>query len=196
MPARQGDFMNQEEAKFMQLLEQAANGDHVAKNQFGEMVYAELRKVAMRAVGGGQIEPTSIVNEFVQKRMLKTTYLAKMINKRYFYGAAFNQMRNLLIDRARKRKPVPLADQGLDELDSWLERIEQDLGYDIEALNIEIEKLQDESPRQYEVIQARFWGGLTIKDTAELLEVSVGTVENDFRLARAKILRALQRRER
>lgn len=184
------------ENQFTQLMEKAASGDEDARKEFTALVYDELRKVAARVVKRNQVEPTSLVNEFFQKRLLKTAYLAKMVNKRYFFGAAINQMRNLLIDRSRKRKPIPVTDEEYSELDAWIDWIEHQNGFDIEALNLEVEKLKETSPRQYEVIRARFWGGLTIKETAELLNVSTGTVDNDSRLARAKIHRALKRREK
>lgn len=187
--------MPEDETQFMQLLADAVEGNPDAKQAFSELVYDELRKVAARVVAGQQIEPTSIVNEFFQKRLLKTTYLAKMVNKRYFYGAAFKQMQRLLIDRARKRMPITMSDSGVSEIDHWIDWIENKNGYDIEALSIEIEKLKAESPRQYEVVQARFWGGMTIKETADLLQVSTGTIDNELRVARAKIHRALKLRE-
>ena len=59
-----------------------------------------------------------------------------MKGRRYFYVAAFNQMRNLLIDRARKRKPMPVADTGLAPLDLIVESIEEQNGHDLESLDL------------------------------------------------------------
>ena len=185
-----------EDADFTRLLSAAVDGSEEAKQQFGELVYEELRVLAAKVVArrGGRDEPTSIVNEFFQKRMLQTKFLAKLKGRRYFQVAAFNQMRNLLIDRARKRKPILAADTHLGPLDLIVETIEEQNGYDVEALNLAIEALQGNHPRQYAILQARIWGGLTIAQTAELLEVSPGTVERDYRLARAKLKLELERR--
>lgn len=181
---------------FTILMKKAAEGDQDAKLQFSELVYEELRDVAAKVVArrGGGDQPTSIVNEFFERRLLNTGYLAKMKGRRYFYGAAFNQMRNLLIDRARKRKPKPVADTELQPLDQIVAAIEEQNGYDIEALNMAIESLEQEHPRQCEVLRARIWGGMTIPQTAELLDVSEKTIERDYRVARAKLKAALKRR--
>ena len=182
-------------SNFTHLLNQAADGDEQAKLQFGELVYEELRVLAAKVVArrGGRTQPTSIVNEFCQKRLLHTEFLAKIKGRRYFYAAAFNQMRNLLIDRARKRKPTPVTDTGLGPLDLIVESIEEQNGHDVESLDLAIESLRVNRPRQYEILRARIWGGLTIAQTAELLEVSQGTIERDYRLARAKLKLELER---
>jgi len=181
---------------FTRLLGEAAEGNAQAKQEFSELVYEELRTLAAKAIArrGGGDQPTSVVNEFFQKRMLQTEFLAKMKNRRYFYVAAFNQMRNLLIDRARKRRPLPHADTSLEPLDLIVHSIEQQNGHDLEALDLAIESLKEDQPRQYEILRARIWGGLTISQTAELMEVSEGTVERDYRLARAKLKLELERR--
>lgn len=181
---------------FTRLLTEAAEGNEQSKQQFGELVYEELRVLAAKVVArrGGGDQPTSVVNEFFQKRMLQTEFLAKIKGQRYFYRAAFNQMRNLLIDRARKRRPTPVADTKLGPLDLLVETIEEQNGHDVEALDLAIESLQENHPRQYEILKARIWGGLTIAQTAELLEVSKGTVERDYRLARARLKLQLERR--
>ena len=181
---------------FTKLLNQAADGNEQAKLQFGELVYEELRVLAAKVVArrGGRDQPTSIVNEFFQKRLLRTDYLAKMKGRRYFYVAAVNQMRNLLIDRARKRKPTPVSDTGLAPLDLIIESVEEHNGHDVESLDLAIETLRENQPRQYEIIKARIWGGLTIAQTADLFQVSQGTVQRDYRLGRAKLKLELERR--
>lgn len=181
---------------FTRLLTEAAEGNEQSKQQFGELVYEELRVLAAKVVArrGGGDQPTSVVNEFFQKRMLQTEFLAKIKGQRYFYRAAFNQMRNLLIDRARKRRPTPIADTKLGPLDLLVETIEEQNGHDVEALDLAIESLKENHPRQYEILKARIWGGLTIAQTADLLEVSKGTVERDYRLARARLKLQLERR--
>lgn len=182
-------------SEFNRLLGQAAGGNEAAKLQFGELVYEELRVLAAKVVArrGGGDQPTSVVNEFFQKRMLQTKFLAQIKGQRYFYVAAFNQMRNLLIDRARKSKPTPVADTCLAPLDLIVESIEEQNGHDLEALDLAIESLQEQHPRQYEILKARIWGGLTIAQTATLFEVSPGTVERDYRLARAKLKLEMER---
>lgn len=184
------------DASFTQLLHRAADGDEQAKLHFGQLVYDELRVLAAKVVArrGGRDQPTSVVNEFFQKRLLKTEFLAKIKGRRYFYVAAFNQMRNLLIDRARKRRPTPVVDTTLSTLDLIVESIEEQNGHDLESLDLAIEALRAHHPRQYEVLYARIWGGLTIAQTANLFELSAGTVERDYRLARAKLKLELERR--
>ena len=70
--------------------------------------------------------------------------------------------------------------------------MEEQSGCDLEALNQALGKLEVDSPRQHQVVMHRFFGGLTIAQTAEMLEISAGSVERDWRLARARLYRNLR----
>ncbi len=78
-------------------------------------------------------------------------------------------------------------------MERFVSAIEADNGFDLAALDRALAELEDRSPRQHEVVEYRFFGGLTNLQIADLLDVSVGTVERDWRLARAKLYRELKK---
>jgi len=101
-------------------------------------------------------------------------------------------MNHILIDHYRSRKKlVDNSDRISHPFDEALLWVEQEAGVDIEELQRSLELLAQQSERQHAVVTHRFFGGLTISETAELLNVSAQTVERDWRLARVKLLRSL-----
>ena len=84
--------------------------------------------------------------------------------------------------------PMPL-DQALDQIAADFEKTHR---FDLEALENALARLKQRSARQYEVIMYRFYGGLSVAETAEALNISVGSVERDWRLARAKLYAELR----
>lgn len=185
------------------LIAKAGAGEKKAQSDFADMVYQELHEAAKRLVwrrGGGSLQPTALVNEFFLK-LCSEDCLGELRNRRYFFTTAIDQMQKILIDHHRHKKRlkrgghlnrVPL-DENMNQL---LNEFEKEHGFDIEALEKALEDLRRHSERQYEVVRYRFFGGLTNSQTAEILEVSVGTVERDWRLARAKLYDQLRVHEK
>ncbi len=102
-------------------------------------------------------------------------------------------MNNILIDHYRRRKKsIDSPDRAGVPLDDIFTQLEANFGIEFEDLQAELTKLEREAPRQHRVIMHRFFGGLTIKETANLLDISVQSVERDWRLARAKLISRLQ----
>jgi RNA polymerase sigma factor (TIGR02999 family) len=181
------------------LLERIHHGDEPAKEQFCERVYDELRIIAQKLIhqySVRSIEPTSLVNglfvQFIERGTLEST-----VNRKAFFMLAIESMRHLLIDRYRRQqcarhggnmKSRPLH----SSLDKTTTDVDREYPFDSEALENAMIRLKERNPRQYEVINCRFFGGLTVKQTAELLEVSVGSVERDWRLARIKLFAELR----
>jgi len=176
------------------LLAEAGAGDEQAKNRFAEMVNDELRQAAERLIrrgGGGSIQPTVLVNELFLK-LCRQDCFRELRNRRYFFTAAIDQMQKILIDHHRRRNRLKrgghLERAPLDEvLDQVIDDFEKEYQFEVEALGKALEDLKAHSERQYEVVRHRFFGGLTNAQTAELLDVSPGTVKSDWRLARAKL---------
>jgi len=182
------------EKDITQLIQRSPN-DSKAKAELYEEVYGDLRQAAhrfMRKQRGGDFQTTALVNE-VLLRFESGDALKNMANRRVFFSVAIRAMNQVLIDHYRRRKKlVDSPDRGVELLDQAVASIEDQFGFDFERLQLSLEKLSKESPRQHAVIMHRFFGGLSIKGTAELLEVSDGTIERDWRLARAKLFRELQ----
>lgn len=184
------------------LLERASDGDQESEHRFYELVNDELRKIAtglLRKHTSDSMDTTMLVNELLVQFIEKDT-LSKSKNRRYFFAVAIDQMRKILIAHYRKKKSlkkggnmntVPL-DKALDQITSDFERTHQ---FDFEALENALARLKERNSRQYEVIIYRFYGGLSVADTAKALDVSVGSVERDWRLARAKLFAELRSTE-
>lgn len=169
-------------------------GVESAREELCNLVYDELKQVARGLLKRGNYESldsTDVVHNLFEK-MFRKGQLGDLKNRRYFYTTATDLMRKLLIDHWRhgqtKAAGGHLKRNDLDMLlDQLVNSVETRSGGDVEALNTQLVLLQQERPRQFEVVQLRFYGGLTIEQTAEVLEVSVDTVKRDWKLARAKL---------
>jgi RNA polymerase sigma factor (TIGR02999 family) len=175
------------------LIAEIGTGDPVAQAKLCDLVYKELRAIGqrMRRRAGCSLDTTDVVNDFLS-RILADGRLGQMKNRRYFYAAAASQMRRLIIDHWRKRKTQ--LDGGRlkrEDLEPWLDELTESAasrcGDDMEALEKALIRLKQDRPRQYEVFQLKFFAGLTNKQIAESLDVSVDTVKRDWNSARARI---------
>ena len=170
------------------VLDEIRAGNADARGRLVELVYAELRRVAAglmrRERADHTLEPTALVHEaFV--RLFDQNALEQARSRRYFFAAAARAMRQVLVDHARGRAADKRQAAGARvPLDETLEHFERrDL--DVLALHEALEHLAGLNERQAQVIELRFFGGFTVAEVAELLDVSVSSVESDFRRASA-----------
>lgn len=176
------------EGELANLLERLSNGEPDALDRLIPMVYDELRTIARKQLRneapGHTLQTTALVNEayarLARERRIKTG------NRTEFFGVASHAMRRVLVDYARKRKSLKRG-QGaehvsLDEADAFLGDREAD---EVLALDRALDKLQAMSPRAALVVQHRFFAGLTLRETAELLDVSTRTAQRDWDTALA-----------
>ncbi len=169
------------------ILHAAGRGDVVAQQHFADLVYEDLRRMAqqlMRREPNGTLQPTALVNEAYLKVFCDAS-LANAPNRSYFFAAATTAMRRILVDYARQRKSLKRGGefkrQPLDQiLDVYEEQNIDLIGLD-EAL-VQLEKL---SPRQAKIVQLRWFAEMTVAEVSELLDVSISTVEHEWRAARA-----------
>lgn len=140
-----------------------------------------------------EIQTTMLVNEVFLK-FEKANALEAIANRRVFFSVASRAMRNILVDQhRRRRKAIDSPDRSIEPLDSAVLDFEERTGYDVDKLSVALEELERSSPRQHAVVMHRFFADRTVAETAELLNVSSGTVERDWRLARAKLHRAMSK---
>jgi RNA polymerase sigma factor (TIGR02999 family) len=169
-----------------ELIKEARTGGVIAQDRLFRAIYQEFYRMAVALMSderpGHTLQPTALVGEAVI-RLMNGNAIDKAPNRRYLFGAATRAMRQVLVDHHRKRKTrdgsrkrVPL-----DEALAYFE--EQDL--DIEALNAALDRLAEINERQGLVVALRFFAGLSVSQVADALDVSVGTVELDWRFARA-----------
>ena len=173
-----------------QLLRAWANGDAAALEQLTPRVYRELRRLAgglMRNERPGRtIQTTALVHEAYLKLIDVTN--VDWQHRAHFFAVSAQIMRHILLDRARRRLTAkrggPLARVNLDEIPEMATGRERELI----ALDDALDALAKLDERMAQVIELRFFGGLTVEETAALLKVSPDTILRDWRLARAWLL--------
>lgn len=176
-----------------ELLALARNGDQAALERVFPLVYDELRRVAgyqLRGERGGHtLQPTALVNEAYMK--LVRSPGVDWRDRAHFVAIAARAMRQVLVDHARRRDA---AKRGGDMQQTTLSGVP--LGVDMNseellALDEALNRLDALEPRLRQVVEYKFFGGLTDKETAELLGVTPRTAQRDWAKARAWLYREL-----
>jgi RNA polymerase sigma factor (TIGR02999 family) len=170
-----------------------ARGDRDAASRFLPLVYDELRRLAGHYMRHERrdhtLEPTALVHE-AYLRLIDGPQV-DFAGKTHFFALAAKQMRRVLVEYARARKAAKRGGGARKlTLDDTL-AVTQDGLLDMLALDEALERLARESPRQSRVVELRFFGGLSLTETADVLDVSEGTVKGDWRVARAWLFRDL-----
>ena len=178
-----------------QLLRSWASGERAALNRLTPHVYHELRRIAGRYMqnenGERTIQATALVHE-AYIRLIEVNNVDWQ-HRAHFFAISARIMRNILLDNARARASAKRGGQqarvNLDEIPDVAGR----RGDDLLALDEALEALAAIDPRRAEVIELRFFGGLSVEDTAAVMKVSEETVMRDARVARAWLKRELSR---
>jgi RNA polymerase sigma-70 factor, ECF subfamily len=178
------------------LLQAWSGGDRSALDKLTPLVYEELRRLAHRHLRRERKDLTLQTSAMVNEAYLRLIdwQNVKWENRAHFFGAAAKIMRHILVDLARSRRNAKRGGNAIRvslSAADVLDRREADLVALDEALDL-LGKL---NPRQCEVVEMRFFGGLSIDETAEVLRVSRGTVRRDWTIARAWLYRELSRGE-
>lgn len=176
------------------LLSAWGRGEPGAEGELIEVVYRELRDLASNLLRSERNNHTLSATAVVHEAYLRLSAIpdAKWDGRRQFFCAAATAMRRLLVDHGRKRRAKK---RGGGEVRSVaLENIAVRDGesVDVVALDDALERLAIESPRSARVVDLRYFGGLTVDETAEVLETSPRTVKNDWRAARLWLFRELK----
>ncbi len=169
-------------------------GDQAAFERLVPLVYRELHKLArgrMRGQAPGQtLQTTALVHE-AYLRLIGEQHMPWQ-NRAHFYGVCAQAMRCILVDAARAR--------GSDKRGGRLERVAFDeardgaAGPDANVLAIDeaLTDLAKTDPRKAKVVELRYFGGLTVEETAEALELSPETVMRDWKIAKLRLARSLR----
>ncbi len=177
------------------LIRLAAAGSFEAKEILYQHIYDDLRAAARRESRNDRVrdlQTTDLVNE-VLLRFEHTGAMETFANRRVLFAVAIRAMRQILIDTYRKRRRmIDSPDRQPQPLPDLVDMVEKQLGYDVERLELALRQLETGAPRQYDVVTHRFFGGMTNGEVADLLGVSLQTVERDWKLARAKLFRWMQ----
>lgn len=178
-----------------QLLRAWSEGDQSALDHLYEMVYDELRRLAHRYMTrenpGGVMQTTALVNE-AYLRLVNVKDL-QWQDRAHFFAVSANVMRRILIDAARARRAGRRGGDDLHiQLDEVPELAKKD-DPDMVALDEALNELAKINSRQSRVVELRYFGGLTVEETAEVLKVSPDTVMRDWRFAKAWLRREMTR---
>jgi len=177
------------------LLAAWGKGDPSALNQLMPLVYAELYRIARRVwtqhQKGNTLQPTALINEAYLK--LAHAESASFQDRCHFFAVACTAMRQILVNHARSRlsgkRGGGRTNISLDEIQRAVDQEAEE----IVSLHEALEVLQTVDPRKSKVVEMRYFGGLSIEETAEALGVSIGTVNRDWRLARSWLIREMRR---
>jgi RNA polymerase sigma factor (TIGR02999 family) len=179
-----------------QLLRAWASGDSAALERLTPRVYRELRRLAGRLLQneppGYSLQSTDLVHE-VYLRLVNTKELDWQ-HRAHFFAVSATLMRRILLDRARRRVAAKRGGrtQALDLTKSL--DVAQAKARELVALDDALNALAQVDPRKSRIVELRFFGGLSVKETAEVIQVSADTVLRDWKMARAWLLTELNSR--
>jgi RNA polymerase sigma factor (TIGR02999 family) len=176
-----------------QLLLAWSDGDQTALEELTPLVYAELHRLAegymRRERPGHHLQTTALVNEAYLR--LVDLKQVRWQNRAHFFGIAAELMRRILVDFARKRRQ---AERGGFTQQVSLEEaaiVSKGRTADFVALDDALKSLAEIDPRKSRMVELRFFGGLSVEETAEVLNVSPRTVMREWSLARVWLYREL-----
>ncbi|MEP6922208.1 MAG: sigma-70 family RNA polymerase sigma factor [bacterium] len=176
-----------------QLLVAWGSGDQAARDELMPLVYEELRRLAHQCVRRERPDHTLQTSALLNEAYLRLVDQKNIQwqDRAHFFGIAARLMRQVLVDYARKRR---YAKRGGDAHRVPLDEamiVSEERAADVVALDDALKSLAEIDPRQSQIVELRFFGGLSIEETAEVLSVSPGTVMRDWTLAKAWLRRAV-----
>lgn len=178
-----------------ELLVAWGGGDESVLDRLMPLVYDELRRLAHRYMGrerpGHTLETTALVNEaylrLVHRREIQWQ------NRAHFFAVAAQMMRRILVDFARDKRYLKRGGGALRVSLDEAAPFTVCRGEDLVALDEALTALAEMDRRKGQVVEMRFFGGLSVKEVAEVLKVSEETVMRDWRLAKVWLLRELDK---
>ena len=187
--------MAQSVPEVTQLLKAWSQGDKQALEQLTPLVYEELRRLARRYMArehpGQTLQATALVHE-AYLRLIEQR-LVSWQNRAHFFAISAQLMRRILVDRARARHYEKRGGgAGCISLDETA-IITAEKDAELVALDDALRSLEVQDARKSRVVELRFFGGLSVEETAEVLQVSVDTVMRDWKMAKVWLLRELSK---
>lgn len=171
------------------------NGDDRALEQLIPLVYSELRRLAHRQMGrerpGHLLQTTALVNEAYLR--LVDSDRVRWQNRAQFFAISAQLMRRILVDAARSRGSLKRGGEARHLALDEVEVVSHERDAALMALDDAVTALAALDPRKGQVVELRYFGGLSVEETAEALQVSAETVLRDWKLAKLWLLRELTR---
>jgi RNA polymerase sigma factor (TIGR02999 family) len=183
-----------EPIEITRLLKAWGSGDDAAFEQLAPVVYSELKRMArrhMRGERGNTLQATALVHE-AYLRLVDMKH-AGWQDRAHFFAVSAQMMRRILVDAARARatgkRGGAAARVNLDEIPE----VGAGRAGELVALDDALNTLAGMDPRKAKVVELRFFGGLSVEETAEVLKISDQSVFRDWKLAKAWLRRELQK---
>jgi RNA polymerase sigma factor (TIGR02999 family) len=185
--------MDPQPQQITELLKSWSQGNQAAIDKLVPLVYDELHRLAQRYMSderpGHALQTTALVNE-AYLRLVDSSNLS-WDGRSHFFGVCAQVMRRILVDWARSRQSLKRGgDVRALDLDEAL-AVAKERGTDLVAIDDALKALTAVDPRKGQVVEMRFFGGLSVKETAEVLKVSPETVQRDWKLAKSWLRREL-----
>lgn len=186
---RQSFTMPSPEGAVTRLLNDLSAGRGEAMSELVPLVYADLRQRARRYMRrerpGHTLQPTALVHEAFLK--LVDQRAVNWQNRLHFFAVASSAMRRILVDHARTQRRLKRGGgRQANPLTEFVDAPGVDIEHvDIIALDVALTRLATRDARQARLVELRYFGGMTIEETAATLEVSVATVNREWRMARS-----------
>jgi RNA polymerase sigma factor (TIGR02999 family) len=179
-----------------QILSQIESGDPSAAEQLLPLIYDELRSLAAHRIAqekpGQTLQATALVHE-AYLRLVDGANVPQWNSRGHFFAAAAEAMRRLLVERARRKKSVRHGGgQQRIDLETQL-CISADADDTVLAINDALERLRAEEPEAAQVVTLRYFAGLTIKEVAAAMNISVRTVNRHWTYARTWLYHELEK---
>ena len=171
-----------------QILQRISDGDSRAADELLPLVYDELRRLAAayfsRERSDHTLQPTALVHE-AYLRLIDQTRV-EWQNRTHFFGVAANMMRRILVDHARSKAAEKHGgDRTRIEIEKAVSFATDEKPIDLIAVDESLDLLAKLDEVQGRIVELRFFGGLTIEETAEVLNISPATVKREWAMAKA-----------
>jgi len=176
-----------------QLLFDWQQGDQSALKKLTPLIYDELRRMAHRYVqherNGHTLQTTALVHEAYLRLAGHET--PEWQNRSHFFAVTAQVMRHILIDHARRRRYLKHGGQFQQVSMAEALLMSEDRAAELVALDEALDELKNFDPRKSKVVELRYFGGLSLEETAQALEISLMTVRRDWRAAKAWLFRRM-----
>ena len=179
------------------LLQAWSGGDQAAFEKLVPLVNAELRRLARRYMGqeraGHTLQPTALINE-VYLRLIDWRSI-RWQDRAHFFGVSARLMRRTLVDHARRHRTGKRGGHAVTVCFDETVVVPPQRGTDVIAIDEALKTLAVHDDRKSQIVELRFFGGLSVEETAEVLNISPRTVKREWSLARAWLFCELTERK-
>jgi RNA polymerase sigma factor (TIGR02999 family) len=177
-----------------ELLARWSSGDVSARDALVPLVYDELRRIARRCLASQSsshtLQPTALVHEAYLRLARRDSFDCQ--NRAHFFAMASQMMRQILVDHARKQATSKRGANPVTVVMDEAMAISKAPSLDLLALDDALHRLALLDPRQSSIVELRFFGGLSIEETSEVVKISVATTKREWATARLWLYQAMR----